>query len=149
MTINNPEDHQSQVWRNIAIGICLTLATMLSSWLIVGKGWLQTRGEDERQISINTVAIQKLQDNERNQTTREEHRELLDRLTRLETMMPSRAEMQTEYAARDALLQSMEVELRNEASVIADLRSQVSALQQALADHERNEKSRLQEGRQP
>ena len=141
MTMDSPARSDVNKWRNVVLGVSLTLITIISSWLLVGKGWLETRGSDERQAVDNTERITKLEDQAKDFVkggiTRTEHQDLIDRISHLEMVSPTRVEVEAQMAGRDSLLRAMVDQLKIQTTAIDDLRVQVGILQTKLEEHDR------------
>ena len=141
MTTQRPERSDTK-WRNIALGISLTLITIISSWMLVGKGWLEKRGSDERQMMINTERINDLEiqahDFVKGGITRTEHQDLIDRISHLEMTSPTRIGMDAQINGRDTLLKTIVDQVRLQTISIDELRVQVGILQTKLDSHKAN-----------
>ena len=93
MTIERPNKGLS-VWHGGGIGVALTLAALLSTWLLAGKPWIEQAAKDSQQVAVDSSRLTTLEMGVKmkadRDVTRAEHEELLQRVFRLETesMLP-------------------------------------------------------------
>lgn len=84
MTLTSPKLSNLQ---SGVIGVVLAFVTVVSSWLFVGRDWIERTAEDRRQIAVNTQRLDALEHELPQMITTSTHQELLDRVSRLETLL--------------------------------------------------------------
>lgn len=87
MTMERPNG-KLNVWHGAWIGSVLTVITIVSSWLLIGKGWIEDDARARQQVAINTARLDVMESSLKAKSdrdvTRAEHEELLQRVYRLE-----------------------------------------------------------------
>jgi hypothetical protein len=132
-----PEKRQLHTAQSIGVGVLLTLVTIASSWLIVGKGWLQASGENARQISVNAQRLTIL---ETDRITRFEHNELIARLVVLEQAVPTRAEVDARDKSKDAMLESLTRQVHDMTLQIGALKEEIVSVRGMLEESRKRER---------
>src|ERR1039458_9713243 len=135
MTEAAPEKRQLRSIESISIGVFLTLLTISSSWLIVGKSWIQASAENTRQITVNTQRLTAL---ESDRITRSEHNESIARLVVLEQAVPTRAEVDARDKAKDVMLESMTRQIHDLTIQVGSLKEEGVGLRGMLEESRRS-----------
>ena len=77
-------------WEAAVVGVVSTILVLVSSWLLIGKQWITTAGEQKQQIAVNTKRLDAIEEQAKAtinmNITRAEHEELLARIFRLESL---------------------------------------------------------------